>query len=113
MQIFGANAVLYGMGSLYTSICPSLVLQGVGEAVAASAAPKILILNGSHDRETLRCVSHGQPMRASDVAQAVRAAKFVCFCLFLGLDLCLRCSVAVAACVAVGKQAGAHLAICG
>ena len=29
-EIGGADAVIYAMGSLYTSICPSLVLQVYG-----------------------------------------------------------------------------------
>jgi hypothetical protein len=29
-----ADSIVYGMGSLYTSTCPSLILVGVGEAVA-------------------------------------------------------------------------------
>ena len=36
-----ADAVIYGMGSLYTSIAPSLVLKGVGECIAAAAVPKV------------------------------------------------------------------------
>jgi len=51
-QLDETDAVIYGMGSLYTSVCPSLVLRGVGESVAARACPKILVLNGTHDRET-------------------------------------------------------------
>lgn len=49
-----ADAVVFGMGSLFTSLCPSLVLDGVGEAVAAlpPTAPRIFCLNGSTDRET-------------------------------------------------------------
>ena len=52
--IDGAEAIIYSIGSLYTSIIPSLILQGVGEAIARSngARFKILILNGSLDRET-------------------------------------------------------------
>ena len=49
--ISGAEAVVYSIGSLYTSIIPSLILRGVGDAVA-KARFKILILNGSLDRET-------------------------------------------------------------
>ena len=37
---------------MYTSIIPSLILEGVGEAIAARAGPKVLILNGGQDRET-------------------------------------------------------------
>ncbi|KKK13810.1 hypothetical protein ARAM_005378 [Aspergillus rambellii] len=48
-----AQAILYSIGSLYTSLIPSLILQGVGQAIVASPARhKILILNGSLDRET-------------------------------------------------------------
>lgn len=54
-----ADAIIYSIGSLYTSLAPSLVLRGVGDAIAGSSPPngtrprfKILILNGSLDRET-------------------------------------------------------------
>lgn len=65
------DAIVYGMGSLYTSICPSLILQGVGEVIASRDVPKVLLLNGGHDRETSRCQSHEGPMAAVDVALAV------------------------------------------
>ncbi|TVY23716.1 Uncharacterized protein LHYA1_G008153 [Lachnellula hyalina] len=50
----GAGCVVYSIGSLYTSILPCLVLKGVGEAVALEEGIKykVLILNGSLDRET-------------------------------------------------------------
>ena len=48
-----ANCIVFGCGSLFTSVLPSLVLDGVGEAVAgARSVPKVLLLNGWHDRET-------------------------------------------------------------
>ncbi len=40
-EIERADAVVYGMGSLFTSICPSLCLEGVGEAIAARQVPKV------------------------------------------------------------------------
>jgi 2-phospho-L-lactate transferase CofD len=40
------------MGSLYTSIIPSLVLDGVGKAIRESKCQKILLLNSCPDRET-------------------------------------------------------------
>nr|AGG38108.1 maternal effect embryo arrest 18-3 protein [Dimocarpus longan] len=40
------------MGSLFTSICPSLVLRGIGEIISSRSCPKVLLLNGSLDRET-------------------------------------------------------------
>ena len=49
-----ADSLIYSIGSLYTSIVPSLILSGVGAAIARPDGPrvKILILNGSLDRET-------------------------------------------------------------
>lgn len=73
-EIRSADAVIYGMGSLYTSVCPSLILRGVGEAVASRKCPKILILNGGTDRETSSCQAHEGPMAASDVVLAITDA---------------------------------------
>lgn len=55
-QISTKNTLVYSIGSLYTSIVPSLVLRNVGNAIAQSHSLeyKILLLNGSNDRE-----SHG------------------------------------------------------
>ena len=52
--IDAADAVIYSIGSLYTSIIPSLILQGIGASISNGNGPrfKILILNGSLDRET-------------------------------------------------------------
>jgi hypothetical protein len=52
------SMILYGVGSLYTSLLPSLIVEGVGSAIASTATPslrdrvKILMLNGTRDRET-------------------------------------------------------------
>ena len=47
-----SQAVIYSIGSLFTSIIPSIILRGVGDALRnSSARHKILILNGSLDRE--------------------------------------------------------------
>ena len=77
-EIAAADAIVYGIGSLYTSVCPSLILEGVGEAIAAragdDAAVKVMLLNGSHDRETAAAGAHGGRMRASDVVAAVADA---------------------------------------
>jgi 2-phospho-L-lactate transferase/gluconeogenesis factor (CofD/UPF0052 family) len=73
--IRGSEAVIYSIGSLYTSIVPCLVLRGIGEALAVTENVrfKILILNGSLDRET---GPTAEPMNASDfVAAIVRAAE--------------------------------------
>lgn len=52
--IHSAEALIYSIGSLYTSIIPSLILQGIGQSISRLGGPrsKILILNGSLDRET-------------------------------------------------------------
>ncbi|KAI8581080.1 hypothetical protein K450DRAFT_234524 [Umbelopsis ramanniana AG] len=48
------STLVYSIGSLYTSIIPCLILRGVGAAISQSSSlnQKILILNGSNDRET-------------------------------------------------------------
>ena len=67
-RLRGADAILYGCGSLYTSICPSLIVRGIGEEIAArSGVPKVLMLNGSPDRET-------SGMSAVDYVRAVTGA---------------------------------------
>jgi len=59
--------IVYSMGSLWTSIIPSLVLKGVGEYIAQKKGAKILILNGYHDRET-------EGMTARDFVLAVTSS---------------------------------------
>eukprot|EP00793_Prasinoderma_coloniale_P001196 PRCOL_00006187-RA len=63
-KISNADGIVYGMGSLYTSVCPSLALVGVGEYIAERDCPKVLMLNGYPDRETAT-------MTASQFVQAV------------------------------------------
>mmetsp|Transcript_34483 Transcript_34483/g.83432 ORF Transcript_34483/g.83432 Transcript_34483/m.83432 type:complete len:444 (+) Transcript_34483:786-2117(+) len=50
--ISNANCIVYGCGSLFTSVLPSLVLAGVGSAISCQRVPKVLLLNGWHDFET-------------------------------------------------------------
>ena len=45
--------------------------QGVGERIAARPVPKLLLLNGSHDRETSACAGRAGAMGAADVVAAV------------------------------------------
>lgn len=47
-----ANIVVYSIGSLMTSIVPVLILQGIGNAVLQHNKAKVLLVNGSWDRET-------------------------------------------------------------
>ena len=49
-----------------------MLLQGVGERIAARNIPKIVILNGSHDRETSACMAGPGPMGAADVVLALQ-----------------------------------------
>ncbi|KIW64711.1 hypothetical protein PV04_09626 [Phialophora macrospora] len=67
-----SQAVIYSIGSLYTSIIPSIVLKGVGEALRSTPARhKILILNGSLDRET---GPSSNPFSAFDFVEAIARA---------------------------------------
>ncbi|OTA84276.1 hypothetical protein M434DRAFT_173346 [Hypoxylon sp. CO27-5] len=64
-----AGAVIYSIGSLYTSIVPSLVLRGVGAALANSGVRyKVLILNSTIDRET---GPSSAPLTATDFVKAI------------------------------------------
>lgn len=47
-----SKAIIYGMGSLWTSLIPSLILEGIGEMIASKKCPKIALLNSCYDRET-------------------------------------------------------------
>ncbi len=40
-EIEKADALIYGMGSLYTIICPIICLHGMGELVATREVPKV------------------------------------------------------------------------
>uniref|UniRef100_A0A5B6YS43 LPPG:FO 2-phospho-L-lactate transferase CofD/UPF0052 n=1 Tax=Davidia involucrata TaxID=16924 RepID=A0A5B6YS43_DAVIN len=51
-RLSSVDCIIYAMGSLFTSICPSLVLLGTGEIICSRSCPKVLLLNGTYDRET-------------------------------------------------------------
>ncbi|PSR91977.1 hypothetical protein BD289DRAFT_429745 [Coniella lustricola] len=71
-----SDVVVYSIGSLYTSIIPSLILRGVGGAIARDPTKKkVLVLNSKVDRETGPRMGLG-PMTAVDFVKAVaKAAK--------------------------------------
>lgn len=73
-SIDDASAVIYSIGSLYTSIIPCLVLRDVGEKIANAKGLKykILILNGSLDRETR--AEGGVAFGAKDFITAIAGA---------------------------------------
>jgi 2-phospho-L-lactate transferase/gluconeogenesis factor (CofD/UPF0052 family) len=67
-----AQAIVYSIGSLYTSLIPSLILKGVGAEIAnPSIRYKILILNSTLDRETGPAAS---PFTALDFIAAIAKA---------------------------------------
>ena len=67
-----AQAIIYSIGSLFTSIIPSMILRGVGQHIVHSGARhKILILNGSLDRET---GPPSEPFTAIDFVEAITRA---------------------------------------
>lgn len=71
-SLSSAQAIIYSIGSLYTSIVPSLVLKGVGEKISDPAIRyKILILNSTNDRETGPSSS---PFSALDFIAAISKA---------------------------------------
>jgi 2-phospho-L-lactate transferase/gluconeogenesis factor (CofD/UPF0052 family) len=68
----GAQAIIYSIGSLYTSLIPSLILKGVGAAIASPAVRyKMLILNSTNDRET---GPSNSPFSALDFVAAIAKA---------------------------------------
>ncbi|KAJ4356702.1 uncharacterized protein N0V89_004738 [Didymosphaeria variabile] len=67
-----AQAIIYSIGSLYTSLIPSLILKGVGHAIENAAIRyKILILNSTIDRETGPSAT---PFSALDFVAAIAKA---------------------------------------
>ncbi|KAK4121411.1 UPF0052-domain-containing protein [Parathielavia appendiculata] len=73
-----SDTVVYSIGSLYTSIIPSLVLRKVGQAIGGGGGDeegnikkKVLILNSSIDRET---GPRWDPMTAKDFVSAIARA---------------------------------------
>ncbi|KAJ6261978.1 hypothetical protein Dda_2779 [Drechslerella dactyloides] len=65
-----AETLVYSIGSLYTSIIPCLILRGMGDAIASSCRHKVLILNGSFDRE----IGPGTSFTALDFIQSITHA---------------------------------------
>jgi uncharacterized cofD-like protein len=51
--IEGADWLLFGPGSWYTSVIPHLLVPGLAEAVAASRARRLVMLNLAVEKETL------------------------------------------------------------
>lgn len=47
-----ADLIVYAYGSFWTSLMPSLIVEGMPESLSASKAPKLFLANGYPDRET-------------------------------------------------------------
>jgi cathepsin L len=60
------SVIVYGIGSLWTSLIPNLVLKGIGESIGnlPPTTLKLLLLNGTMDRET-------HTMTANDIIQSI------------------------------------------
>ncbi|KAK1828374.1 hypothetical protein QBC39DRAFT_427904 [Podospora conica] len=70
--LHASATVVYSIGSLFTSILPSLILRGVGTAIARPGVRhKVLVLNSKLDRET---GPRSDPMTATDFVLAVARA---------------------------------------
>jgi len=70
--LHASTTVIYSIGSLFTSIIPSLILRGIGTAIAKpNIRHKILVLNAKLDRET---GPRSNPMTAKDFVAAVAGA---------------------------------------
>ena len=68
-----STAVIYSVGSLFTSLVPALILKDVGHAIATAPGlrSKILLLNATNDRET---GPSARPFTALDFVAAVAQA---------------------------------------
>jgi 2-phospho-L-lactate transferase/gluconeogenesis factor (CofD/UPF0052 family) len=62
-----SKTVVYAMGSVFTSIIPTLIVPGIADAIASKSGPKVLLLNGTYDRETLG-------LTAADIVKAIVSA---------------------------------------
>ena len=67
-RVEACNALVYGIGSLFTSICPTLVLQA--STLTCTAALKTAVPQSAH----MACVSHLSAVRPLCVQRAGRAA---------------------------------------
>ncbi|XP_022574975.2 uncharacterized protein YNL011C-like isoform X1 [Brassica napus] len=104
-QLRSVDCIVYAMGSLFTSICPSLVLLGVGEIISSRSCRKVLLLNGSQDRETsgftASCFvtaiadalnrTHGDPnIRLKNPVSDSAAISTLSCCLFCLTSVCVQ-----------------------
>jgi CofD-related protein of GAK system len=65
-----ADVICYPYGSFYSSLLANLLPQGVGDAVAANACPKVYIPNLGHDPEQCGMTVSGQVARLLETLEA-------------------------------------------
>eukprot|EP00267_Zea_mays_P036141 XP_008672665.1 uncharacterized LOC100278657 isoform X4 [Zea mays] len=63
-QLSKVDCIVYAMGSLFTSVCPSLVLRGIGETIASRSIPKV----SNYAKTRLVCLVDVWLERCSEVA---------------------------------------------
>jgi uncharacterized cofD-like protein len=74
--IDGADLILFGPGSLYTSIMPSLLVPGIRRALERAAAPRVFVCNVATqvgETEGYNLSDHLAAFRAHDLAELVDA----------------------------------------
>lgn len=77
-SIRAADLIVYSIGSLITSLMPSLIVPEIAAAIAANTtAQKVLLQNGTYDRESygLSCEDYTS-LVASTLQQAMAEGKF-------------------------------------
>lgn len=94
-KLHGSRGIVYGMGSFWTSIIPSLILEGMGEAIARHEGPKIAILNSCSDRETEGMDAKDYIMHLTGSLNRHGSLAFEASCYVTHLCIVEDCSIAV------------------
>ncbi len=72
-----ADLIVIGPGSLYTSILPNFLVHGIGEAVAASQAPSVLVCNVATERYETDGFNAADHLRAFQAHSGVSVSHFL------------------------------------
>lgn len=75
-EIEKSGCIIYGIGSFWTSIASSLILDGVGESISKGACPKIGMLNSCHDRESEGMTGYKYILLLTDALNRYGALNF-------------------------------------
>lgn len=76
-EIKRCHRVIYGIGSFWTSIAPSLILDGVGEAIAQQNCSKIMLLNSCNDRETAGMTAYDYVIKLTEILNRFGKLNYV------------------------------------